>query len=435
MSEPKKKEEEKPKYYFEVKEDGSLIMGRIRNPKVTMEIPPKLYSLNFHPEVGFILKPEESFKLPPKVYGPVDDNIDRFFKSFEAEDKNLGVILLGAKGSGKTITLKKVAKRANELTMPVILVNDAHGGDHFVNFLNAIPQPIVVAFDELDKSYTDRGINGGLQPSKAQDTILRVLDGASTGNKKFFIFTANEQEQLSPYLFNRPSRIRYHVQYELHPTTVTEYLAEHLQDKSEPVVRSFMHLLRLRKITYGQSSAHLNFDMMVELVKEMNRFGDNLDKAYNVMFSNKDPFAVFYELRRYKNGVLVESDIPAQCMIETTVPLRFDVAKDAIKINADITREVTDEEKKEDAEKPQYARRRNMRVPLLLSSENFDRYGDDFDTLHFVKDGFEYVVKYSDQQTYNWLTSRQNRADRYEPGGGWEPNDYNLRHKQYHRPE
>jgi hypothetical protein len=55
---------------------------------------------------GFYLnKVFDTFKVPERVYGNITDKAERIFKRYESDNNSLGVLLLGRKGSGKTLGL------------------------------------------------------------------------------------------------------------------------------------------------------------------------------------------------------------------------------------------------------------------------------------------------------------------------------------------
>ena len=61
------------------------------------------------------------FHFDFKVYGLEHDFIDHVMKTFENTTSNLGILLNGTKGTGKTVTAKILA---NKMNLPVIIVPD-----------------------------------------------------------------------------------------------------------------------------------------------------------------------------------------------------------------------------------------------------------------------------------------------------------------------
>ena len=100
-----------------------------------------VYELEYHELFGFSLKPiSENFEFPYKIYGLETDIIDRTLKYYNnTTSGNLGVLLNGIKGTGKTVTSKIIC---NKLNMPVILIPSGFSGAE--DYINSIPQNIVV---------------------------------------------------------------------------------------------------------------------------------------------------------------------------------------------------------------------------------------------------------------------------------------------------
>lgn len=67
----------------------------------------------------------DKFVFPYKMYGLQNEFIDHVIKTYHATEGNLGIMLTGTKGTGKTVTAKELA---NKLNLPIIIVKDM--GDH-----------------------------------------------------------------------------------------------------------------------------------------------------------------------------------------------------------------------------------------------------------------------------------------------------------------
>lgn len=216
---------------FVIEADGKVFPVTLTPGNVQPEISPGLYTVGFDRERGFYLSPEKPFKIEGKVYGSVNCHVDRFMRSYELNDRNLGVLLQGFPGSGKSLTMKAASIKAIEMGMPVILVNEPYTGQSFINFMNAIEQNCVVNFDEFEKVYYQDSENPNIQI-----TILALLDGASTGNKKLFIFTSNDNTKISEYMKARPSRVRYNFHFNGYEyVAMVEYLKDNLVDVNDRI--------------------------------------------------------------------------------------------------------------------------------------------------------------------------------------------------------
>lgn len=71
-------------------------------------LPIKTYMLNFSMNSGFYLSIVSNFSVKAnKIYGDLINKITKTFIAFQNSTNNLGVLLSGIKGSGKTLFIQK----------------------------------------------------------------------------------------------------------------------------------------------------------------------------------------------------------------------------------------------------------------------------------------------------------------------------------------
>ena len=140
--------------------------------------------------------------LPPTVYQTKKDKIfvDRVLKNFNSSGKNTtGVLLTGDKGTGKSVTAKILAEKAQ---LPIIVIDPDMEEKYLEEFFKEFDQPVCILFDEVDKNFSTQ-------------KMLTFLDGMHKTAKKLVIMTANDEDDLSNYIKNRCSRIRYYRHYSM----------------------------------------------------------------------------------------------------------------------------------------------------------------------------------------------------------------------------
>lgn len=140
--------------------------------------------------------------LPPKVYQTKKDKVfvNRVLKNFYSTEKNTtGVLLTGDKGTGKSVTAKILAKEAQ---LPIIVINSDTQEKYLEEFFKKFDQPVCILFDEVDKNFNTQ-------------QMLTFLDGMHKTAKKLVIMTANNEDNLSNFIKNRCSRIRYYRHYSM----------------------------------------------------------------------------------------------------------------------------------------------------------------------------------------------------------------------------
>lgn len=232
-------------------------------------LPAGTYTVGVMPGRGFYLKPIDDFKITGKIYGNLLDRSDRIMSTFKDRPNATGVLLNGEKGSGKTMLAKKIAMKAVEEGMPVLVINTAFCGDGFNTFIQNISQPCVIIFDEFEKVFDD----------KEQEAILTLLDGVFP-SKKLFVLTVNDKYRISQHMRNRPGRIFYAIEYKgLDAAFIEEYCQDVLKDKS--------HIATICRLAMLYES--FNFDMLKALVEDMNRYNESPHQVLELL--NAKPFS------------------------------------------------------------------------------------------------------------------------------------------------
>ena len=168
---------------------------------VSENLPNLTFKINFNPMAGFSLTSTDELEVKEKVYGNLNARVDKILNSFSHSERNLGVILSGTKGCGKSLTARLIAARN---LYPVLLVDYAYPG--VGDFISSIDQEIVVIFDEFEKHFSNNG------DDNAQESLLSLFDGIDSG-KKLFVITCNETHSLNEFFLNRPGRFHYLFNY------------------------------------------------------------------------------------------------------------------------------------------------------------------------------------------------------------------------------
>lgn len=252
------------------------------------ELPVGTYSIKLLPPMGpFVLSVADDLSAPGKLYGDIEERADLVISTFLARPGVVtGVMLIGDKGSGKTLLAKRIAEKLRNLhKMPALLLNEAFGGTAFLEFLAHIQQSCVLIIDEADKSYggasreEDAPVGRGIlrEPEPQRDNaLLTLLDGAYSGHK-LVLYICNEKKH-SQYLDDRPGRIHYGWQYSgLSIEVIRQYGMDHLIKKQEHM-GSFMLAMSLAKVR--------SFDVMRGLIWEMNKYGKSAGQALRNMTIN-----------------------------------------------------------------------------------------------------------------------------------------------------
>ncbi len=164
-----------------------------------------IYQIHQNPMTGeiFLERIADKFYFGFKLYGIDETFVTHVLDTYSKQTSkhNLGILLNGAKGTGKTVMAKMLC---NKLGLPVLIVDHPFQG--LSNFLAGINHDCVFLFDEFEKNFRLNDDNG---ESMAGESLLSIMDGVYNGeNCHIFIMTTNEL-RVNDNLLSRPSRIRY----------------------------------------------------------------------------------------------------------------------------------------------------------------------------------------------------------------------------------
>lgn len=227
------------------------------------QLPAGNYVVKMDPFDNFFIEQIEDFDTPSKLYGDTTRNTDRIINSFWNRDKSTGVMLVGEKGSGKTLLSKNICIELAKQSVPTIVINAPWHGDKFNTLIQSIEQPCVVLFDEFEKVYN----------SEEQEALLTLLDGIYS-SKKLFMLTSNDKWRVDQHMRNRPGRIFYMVNFTgLDADFIREYCVDNLKNQK--------HTETIVNIASVFSA--FNFDMLKAMVEEMNRYNETPQEAMRIL--------------------------------------------------------------------------------------------------------------------------------------------------------
>lgn len=245
------------------------------------------------------LEMSEKFANPSKLYGSTEKQTVRILDTFESRENSTGVMLVGEKGSGKTMLARNICIEAAKRKIPTLIISTAmHGenqqgmsyGTEFNKLVQDVSQPCVILFDEFEKMYN----------KEQQEDILSLLDGAFL-SKKLFVFTCNDRWRVDANMKNRPGRIFYMIEFHsLEEIFVREYCEDNLNNKEQ--IDQIIQITSL--------FSQFNFDMLKALVEEMNRYGETPQEAIRLLNAKPeyDDGNVRYEVEITVNKKAIPKD-------------------------------------------------------------------------------------------------------------------------------
>ena len=221
------------------------------------QIPAGVYSVGFSKQSGwFLTRTAEDIDIREKVYGVHDAKTNKVLRSFQRATRNLGVILSGDKGIGKSLFAKLLSHKIIEAGIPLIIIDTYIPG--IASFISSIDQEIVCLFDEFDKTFKAKR-NEEDSATDPQTEMLSLFDGVD-GGKKLFIVTCNDLHNLSDFIVNRPGRFHYHFRFNY--PGVAEITA-YLKDKG------IVDEVQIKKVVDFSQKVKLNYDCLRAIVFEL----------------------------------------------------------------------------------------------------------------------------------------------------------------------
>lgn len=230
-------------------------------------LPKGIYEVKVSMTGFYLSKIAESFTFDYKLYGLNQKFIDYVLKTYKNTTGNLGVLLDGIKGTGKTVTAKELC---NHLQLPVILVQSmGDSNDKLIKYLSTtINFDCIFFFDEYEKEFKD------------SSDVLSFMDGTYNSiYRKVFLLTTNELK-VDPNLLGRPSRIRYKKSFSNLSEEVTrEILNDILKDKTA--------IEKVIELTHSMNI--ITIDLIKAIATEINIHGvealPDIKETFNIEFS------------------------------------------------------------------------------------------------------------------------------------------------------
>ena len=251
-------------------------------------LPAETFRVCFSQQEGFFLVKHNDLTVDEKIYGPYAKKVKKVMDTFEDSHRNLGIILSGPKGVGKSVFGRLLSEEGKKKGLPTIIVDIGIGGVD--SFISSIKQECIVLFDEFEKMFkADDG---------QQDRLLSLFDGIDDG-KKLFVITCNKTYELSEYLLNRPGRFHYHFilgspSYD----DAKEYLEDNLIDSAKGAIPSLLQYHSANKFTY---------DVLRAIVQELNNGYDLKETLQDLNVEKKTRIRIM-PVVKFNNGLEARCD-------------------------------------------------------------------------------------------------------------------------------
>jgi len=243
------------------------------------KLPVAVYKLQYNEMINkyYLTRISDKFEFPYKLYNTENKFVDRVKKTWDNTTGNMGILLNGIKGTGKTVTAELIC---NIMEQPVILIPAAYKG--LTNFLNELQQDCTIFIDEYDKLF-----------DKYSNSLLTVMDGVlKTNSRLLFLLTSNNQ-WLEQNMMQRPSRIRYIKQYgDLPLETIIEIVDDmliHKHHRKQTIAMiASMPIITMDLVKSVIQEVNIHDEAPEEFRSYFNVNGENDRTEYNIYYINEE---------------------------------------------------------------------------------------------------------------------------------------------------
>jgi hypothetical protein len=181
---------------------GKINITVFNSANVIDSVPAKIYRVSANPDDGLFLIPtHDRFNVPERKFGRHKENLRLLVGDYDRVGPSLGAIMVGLKGSGKSMLAEDTCNWAIAKGLPVIHVEESVPVS-WLEMVSAAVGPAVFYFDEFGKHYRQ------LEERDQREALLGFFS-SSTRMGSLYLVTGNDPEEFSTFMINRPGRFRY----------------------------------------------------------------------------------------------------------------------------------------------------------------------------------------------------------------------------------
>lgn len=247
------------------------------------KIKPGIYQYRASMFGWYLERIRDKFEFPFRIFHFDDSVVNRICLAWDRlTEGNLGVLLNGVKGTGKTVSAQLAANAMIERGVPVILANEPVP---MADILEEIHQEVVLFYDEFEKTHHEE---------EEQQKLLSVLDGVSRSKYRRMYLLVTNNTKIDENLLDRPGRIRYKFEFD-------RLAREHLDMIVEAYLQKDRMHLRDEIVSWLFQRSVTTVDAAIKTIEEVNAFGES-PSAFEDFFNLSEREATTYRIMVSKDG-------------------------------------------------------------------------------------------------------------------------------------
>lgn len=242
-------------------------------------VPAHVYDVGFNPDIGLmLLKDRSKFTVPERKYGDHAAWFTAVTSRYDRLNPSMGVLMVGQKGSGKSMLAEDICNWGLAQGLPVLFINQKLPVQLIHGAVSSIG-PCIVYFDEFGKSY--RASESDSQENERDKMITLFSDTSHQG--VLFLVTGNASYEFSDFMIDRPGRFEFRLNFPSLSAKVAADIAE--EYKLNPEMREFL----LRHTAFASSS----FDIATKVASTI-RNCNTTDEAVAILSILNVPKPAWY---------------------------------------------------------------------------------------------------------------------------------------------